>query len=116
MLTKANSHGLGYMDPKYLIFKPNFEHFKGDYKLNNQFQLLLYLLALKIEGQKAENFQAGVISLKSPFKNIIPLKNKSSSKSKSDSLLDPYSFDKFHEFLKSVIGEIFDKKKSFVSL
>ena len=106
----------GYMDPKYLIFKPNFEHFKGDYKLNNQFQLLLYLLALKIEGQKAENFQAGVISLKSPFKNIIPLKNKSFSKSKSDSLLDPYSFDKFHEFLKSVIGEIFDKKKSFVSL
>jgi ATP-dependent helicase/DNAse subunit B len=106
----------GNMDPKYLTCKSDFEHFKGDYKFNNQFQLLLYLLALKIEGQEVENFQAGVISLKSPLKDNIQLKNKLSSKNKGDNSLDPYVLDQFQLFLKSVISEIFDKKKSFVSL
>ncbi len=100
----------GYMDPKYLVFKSNFEHFKGDYKLNNQFQLLFYLLALKIEGEKVENFLAGIISLKSPLKGIIPLKNKDQNS------LDPKFLNEFLQFLKSIITEIFDKKKSFVSL
>ena len=77
------------MDPKYLTYRSNFEYLKGDYKYNNQFQLLLYLLAIKIHGEKVENFQAGVISLKSPLKNNIPLKNKSSSKERENSL-DPF--------------------------
>ena len=100
----------GYMDPKNLICTSDFEYFKGDYKLNNQFQLLLYLLALKIEGESVENFQAGVISLKSPLKGIIPLKNK------GENALDYKILDEVQYFLKSVIKEIFDKKKSFVSL
>ena len=106
----------GYMNPDYLKYTTDFQCFRGDYKLHNQFQLLLYLLALKIDGEKVENFQAGVISLYTPLKTIIPLKNKSSSKNTGDNLLDPYILDEFHEFLKSVILEIFDKKKSFVSL
>ena len=106
----------GYMDPKYLTYRSNFEYLKGNYKYNNQFQLLLYLLALKIDGQKVENFQAGVISLKSPLKENIPLKNKSSSKGKDENSLDPFVLKEFEQFLKSIILEIFDKKKSFVSL
>ncbi len=106
----------GYMDPKYLTYSRNFEYLRGNYKYNNQFQLLLYLLALKIHGEKVENFQAGVISLKSPLKNNIPLKNKSSSIDTDKSSLDPYLLDEFEEFLKSIILEIFDKEKSFVSL
>ena len=100
----------GYMDPKNLICTSDFEYFKGDYKYNNQFQLLLYLLALKIEGESVENFQAGVISLKSPLKGIIPLKNK------GENSLDFKILDQVQYFLKLVIAEIFDKKKSFVSL
>ena len=88
----------------------DFEYFKGDFKLNNQFQLLLYLLALKIEGESVETFKAGVISLKSPLKGIIQLKNK------GENSLDFKVLDEVHQFLKSVITEIFDKKKSFVSL
>ena len=106
----------GYMNPKYLTCRSNFEHLKGNYKYNSQFQLLLYLLALKIDGQKVENFQAGIISLKSPLKDNIPLKNKSSSKGKGENSLDPHILKEFEQFLKSVITEIFDKKKSFVSL
>ena len=106
----------GYMDPKYLTYRSNFEHLRGNYKYNNQFQLLLYLLALKILGEKVENFQAGVISLKSPLKDNIPLKNKSSSIDTVKSSLDPYLLDEFGDFLKSIILEIFDKEKSFVSL
>ena len=104
------------MNPKYLTCRSHFEYLKGDYKYNNQFQLLLYLLALKIDGQKVENFQAGIISLKSPLKDNIPLKNKSSSKGKGENSLDPHILKEFEQFLKSVITEIFDKKKSFVSL
>ena len=100
----------GYMDPKNLICTSDFEHFKGDFKLNNQFQLLLYLLALKIEGESVETFEAGVISLKSPLKGIIPLKNK------GENTLDFNILEEVQQFLKSVITEIFDKKKSFVSL
>ena len=106
----------GYMNPDYLKYTSDFQCFKGDYKLHNQFQLLIYLLALKIDGEKVENFQAGVISLHSPLTSVIPLKNKSAPKNKGDNSLDPYILDEFHEFLKSVILEIFDKKKSFVSL
>tara|TARA_Y100001935_G_scaffold92281_1_gene76703 strand:- start:10 stop:645 length:636 start_codon:yes stop_codon:yes gene_type:complete len=106
----------GYMNPKYLTCRSNFEHLKGNYKYNSQFQLLLYLLALKIDGQKVENFQAGVISLKSPLKDNISLKNKSSSKDKGENSIDPLMLKEFEQFLKSVITEIFDKKKSFVSL
>ena len=106
----------GYMDPKYLTYRSNFEYLRGNYKYNNQFQLLLYLLALKIHGEKVENFQAGVISLKSPLKGNIPLKNKSPSIDTVKSSLDPYLLDEFEEFLKSIILEIFDKEKSFVSL
>ena len=106
----------GYMNPKYLTCRSHFEYLKGDYKYNNQFQLLLYLLALKIDGQKVENFQAGIISLKSPLKDNIPLKNKSSSKGKGENSLDPHILKEFEQFLKSVITEILDKKKSFVSL
>jgi len=100
----------GYMDPRNLIYTTDFENFKGDYKLNNQFQLLLYLLALKIEGERVEDLQAGVISLKSPLKGIIPLKNK------GENSLDLNVLKEVQQFLKSVILEIFDKKKSFVSL
>ena len=103
----------GYMDPKYLTYRSNFEHLRGNYKYNNQFQLLLYLLALKILGEKVENFQAGVISLKSPLKDNIPLKNKSSSIDTVKSSLDPYLLDEFGDFLKSIILEIFDKRKVF---
>ena len=104
------------MNPDYLKYTSDFQCFKGDYKLHNQFQLLIYLLALKIDGEKVENFQAGVISLHSPLTTVIPLKNKLAPKNKGDNSLDPYILDEFHEFLKSVILEIFDKKKSFVSL
>lgn len=100
----------GYMDPKNLICTSDFEYFKGDFKLNNQFQLLLYLLALKIEGESVETFEAGVISLKSPLKGIIPLKNK------GENSVDFKILDEVQHFLNSVITEIFDKKKSFVSL
>ncbi len=98
------------MNPKNLICTSDFQNFKGDFKLNNQFQLLLYLLALKIEGESVETFEAGVISLKSPLKGIIPLKNK------GETPLDFKILDEVQHFLKSVITEIFDKKKSFVSL
>jgi len=54
--------------------------------------------------------QAGVISLKSPLKGIIPLKNK------GENSLDLNVLKEVQQFLKSVILEIFDKKKSFVSL
>ena len=47
------------------------------------------------------------------FVNFI---SKLSSKNKGDNSLDPYVLDEFQLFLKSVISEIFDKKKSFVSL
>ena len=100
----------GYMDPKNLICTSDFELFKGNFKLNNQFQLLLYLLALKIEGESVETFESGVISLKSPLKGVIPLKNKGKD------TLDFKILDEVQHFLKSVIKEIFDKKKSFVSL
>ncbi len=100
----------GYMDPKNLVCTSDFEHFKGNFKLNNQFQLLLYLLALKIEGESVETFESGVISLKSPLKGVIPLKNKGKD------TLDFKILDEVQHFLKSVIKEIFDKKKSFVSL
>ena len=73
-------------------------------------------MALKILGEKVENFQAGVISLKSPLKDNIPLKNKSSSIDTVKSSSDPYLLDEFGDFLKSIILEIFDKEKSFVSL
>ena len=106
----------GYMNPDYLKYTNDFQCFKGDYNLHNQFQLLIYLLALKIDGEKVENFQAGVISLHSPLTMVIPLKNKSAPKNKGDNSLDPYILDEFHQFLKSVILEILDKKKSFVSL
>ena len=71
---------------------------------------MLYLLALKIEGERVEDLQAGVISLKSPLKGIIPLKNK------GENSLDLNVLKEVQQFLKSVILEIFDKKKSFVSL
>lgn len=90
--------------------------FFGDYARQPLFQLLLYGLVLFEQGKVMPPFEAGIISLKTPRLGLQKVTQKNSESKENKMLVDSQLIADFTFFLTSLLEEIFDKKKSFVSL
>ena len=90
----------------------NWEGFAGDYKRQPLFQLLLYAWAYDFPTE----VEVGIISLKKPKAYVLPLNRKDISKGTNSALVDQDFKKRIEDYLVSLVGEIFDEKKSFVSL
>ena len=90
----------------------NWEGFAGDYKRQPLFQLLLYAWAYDFPTA----VEVGIISLKKPKAYLLPLIRKDLPKGTNAAIVDQLFKKEIEEYLASLILEIFDEKKSFVSL
>ena len=94
----------------------NWDDFYGDRKYQPMFQLLLYAWAMQKELNQKFPFEAGVVSLKSPFLGVMKISKKATDKTSYKYHLDDSLMKDFEQFLTSLLKEIFEEKKSFVSL
>ena len=90
----------------------DWEGFVGEYKKLPLFQLLLYAWAYKTSPE----VELGIISLKKPKAYVLALNRKDLPKEANTSLVDLDFKKLIEDYLVSLVGEIFDEKKSFVSL
>ena len=90
----------------------DWEGFVGEYKKLPLFQLLLYAWAYKTSPE----VELGIISLKKPKAYVLPLNRKDLPKEANTALVDLDFKKLIEDYLVSLVGEIFDEKKSFVSL
>ena len=89
---------------------------RGDYKRQPMFQLLLYAWALQRMNDLSLPLQAGVVSLKTPHKGLLVLRQKSPVDPAFKSLVDANFLHEFEEFLSGLVDEIFAEQNPFVSL
>ena len=101
----------GNVEPSKLTWS-NWEGFVGDYKKLPLFQLLLYAWAYNA----SQEVEVGIISLKKPKAYVLPLNRKDLPKGAKTALVDQVFKKCTEDYLVSLVGEIFDEKKSFVSL
>ncbi len=90
----------------------DWEGFVGEYKKLPLFQLLLYAWAYKTSPE----VELGIISLKKPKAYVLALNRKDLPKEANTALVDLDFKKLIEDYLVSLVGEIFDEKKSFVSL
>ena len=93
----------------------DWQEFKGDYKKQPLFQLLLYAWAY-LEIEEAKGVEVGIISFKSPKSNVLPLIRKALPKEANQSEVDHQFAEEIGSYLTALICELFDLEKSFVSL
>ncbi len=110
-VTRLIDYKTGNVAPSKLAWS-NWEGFKGDYKRQALFQLLLYAWAYETE----KEIEVGIVSLKSPKAYVLPLNRKDVPKGENTALIDNSFKTQIKEYLVSLVVEIFDEKKSFVSL
>lgn len=90
--------------------------FKGDYKYQALFQVLLYAWALKQEGLMKHSVKGGIVSLKSPKETILSVSRKGHAKNENSPAIDQTFILEIQKFIIELVQEIFDEQKSFVSL
>lgn len=90
--------------------------FRGDYKYQALFQVLLYAWSQQEEYAKEYPITAGVVSLKSPKENILPVVRQGVQKNENIPAIDQVFVSEIQEFITELIQEIFDEQNSFVSL
>ena len=110
-VTRLIDYKTGDIDRNKLAWS-NWDGFAGDYKKLPLFQLLLY--AWGYDG--FAEVEAGIISLKRPKAYVLPLIRKDLPKEINAAVVDQAFKKEIEEYLASLILEIFDEKKSFVSL
>ncbi len=86
--------------------------FKGSIKKQALFQLLLYAWAYDAPA----DVSLGIISLKTPKAYVLPLLRKDIPKTENTALVDHSFKQEIEHYLVRLVNEIFDEKKSFVSL
>ena len=101
---------------KTKLYWNGWEDFLGDYKRQPLFQVLLYAWSQQAYYSADTTFEAGIISLKTPMANVIPVLRKDLPKTMNQHQMDANFTEEFEQFLKALIEEIFDVKKSFVYL
>ena len=92
--------------------RSNWEGLMGDYKKQPLFQILLYAWAYP----QAPEVEVGIISLKKPQAYVLPLNRKDLPKGDNTALVEKEFKKLIEDYLVSIVREIFDEKKSFVSL
>ena len=80
------------------------------------FQVLLYAWSQQEEYAKEYPITAGVVSLKSPKENILPVVRQGVQKNENIPAIDQVFVSEIQEFITELIQEIFDEQNSFVSL
>lgn len=110
-VTRLIDYKTGNVEPSKLTWA-NWEGFVGEYKKLPLFQLLLYAWAYTTTPE----VEVGIISLKKPKAYVLPLNRKDLPKGANTALVDQDFKKLIEEYLVSLVGEIFDEKKSFVSL
>ncbi len=110
-VTRLIDYKTGDIDRNKLAWS-NWDGFAGDYKKLPLFQLLLY--AWGYDG--FAEVEVGIISLKKPKAYLLPLIRKDLPKGTNAAIVDQLFKKEIEEYLASLILEIFDEKKSFVSL
>ena len=110
-VTRLIDYKTGNVEPGKLAWT-NGEDFVGDYKKLPLFQLLLYAWAYN----DSPEVELGIISLKKPKAYVLPLNRKDLPKGANTAFVDQDFKKHFEDYLVSLVREIFDEKKSFVSL
>ena len=110
-VTRLIDYKTGNVEPGKLAWV-NGEDFVGDYKKLPLFQLLLYAWAYN----ESPEVELGIISLKKPKAYVLPLNRKDLPKGANTAFVDQDFKKHFEDYLVSLVREIFDEKKSFVSL
>ena len=105
----------GNIDDAKLRFD-DFEDLKGDYKRLPLFQLLMYALSLKEEKQDYGLPIGGIVPLHAPSNYVYLSGKKGSKRGEVETLIKPEVQESLKTFLMEVLTELFDLKKSFVSL
>ena len=109
--TRLIDYKTGNVEPSKLAWA-DWEGFVGEYKKLPLFQLLLYAWAYNTSPE----VEVGIISLKKPKAYVLPLNRKDLPKGVNTALVDQDFKKRIEDYLVSLVGEIFDEKKSFVSL
>ena len=110
-VTRLIDYKTGNVEPSKLAWA-NWEGFIGEYKKLPLFQTLLYAWAYTASSE----VEVGIISLKKHKAYVLPLNRKDLPKGANTALVDPDFKKLIEDYLVSLVGEIFDEKKSFVSL
>ena len=90
--------------------------FRGDYKFQALFQVLLYAWAQYNLYATEYPITVGVVSLKFPKESFFPATRRGPTKNTPLQTIDRACVEEIQEFLTTLIQEIFDEQKSFVSL
>ena len=101
---------------KTKLYWNGWEEFVGDYKRQPLFQVLLYAWSQQMNYPLDTIFELGIISLKTPMANVLPVLRKDLPKTMNQHQIDVNFIQSFEQYLKGLIEEIFDVKKSFVYL
>ena len=94
----------------------NWDDFFGDYKYQPMFQLLIYSWSMQSEINHQVPVEAGIISLKTPHQGVMKISKKQPAHLEDKYIVGQEFIDDFEQFLWSLLKEIFEEKKSFVSL
>ena len=112
--------GLDYRPCRYgasrLTFRGPKKDLKGDYKRLPLFQLLMYALSLKEEKLDYGLPIGGIVPLHAPSNYVYLSGKKGSKRGEVETLITLEVQESFKTFLVEVLTELFDLKKSFVSL
>jgi len=110
-VTRLIDYKTGNVEPSKLAWT-NWDGFVGEYKKLPLFQILLYAWAYT----SSQEVEVGIISLKKPKAYVLPLNRKDLPKGGNTALVDQDFKKLIENYLVSLVEEIFDEKKSFVSL
>ncbi|MGB1448978.1 MAG: PD-(D/E)XK nuclease family protein [Flavobacteriaceae bacterium] len=110
-VTRLIDYKTGTVESSKLVWS-NWDGFVGDYTRQALFQLLLYSWA---QGT-TKTVSLGIISLKTPKAYVLPLVRKDRAKDQSPNEVDAVFKKEIEHYLVKLVDEIFDEKKSFVSL
>ena len=110
-VTRLIDYKTGNVEPSKLAWA-NWDGFVGEYKKLPLFQILLYAWAYTASPE----VEVGIISLKKPKAYFLPLNRKDLPKGANTALVDQDFKKRIENYLVSLVEEIFDEKKSFVSL
>jgi len=110
-VTRLIDYKTGNVEPSKLVWA-HWEDFIGEYKKLPLFQILLYAWSYTA----APEVEVGIISLKKPRAYLLPLNRKDLPKGHNTALVEKDFKNLIEDYLVSLVREIFDEKKSFVSL
>jgi len=101
---------------KTKLYWNGWEDFVGEYKRQPLFQVLLYAWSQQAHYPMDTTFETGIISLKTPMANVLPVVRKDLPKTMNQCQIDTAFVEDFEQFLTGLVEEIFDVQKSFVYL